>query len=207
MEKVKHNIIFLDFDGVLNGDEFFVSQRRKAIACGLSITDSKLWNIEFKDESIVDKYWANHMDWNNIKHLIGLEKQIPNLAIVLSTSWRNGKTITDWNKQFNNIVGWNIPIIGKTSFDINKQLTSKEVYEMDTIEGFIKEEDARGREAMDWLICNADIVKNYVVIDDFTGDMLICQKDNCVTTDESIGLTENDVDKMIEILGGTHGEN
>ena len=187
-------------DGVLNGDEFLVSQRRKTITCGLSTTDSKLWNMEFKDESIVDKYWANYMDWNNIKHLIGLEKQIPNLAIVLSTSWRNGKTITDWNKQFSNIVGWNIPIIGKTPKNKIDEI------KLFTLLSGAYTSSCRGLEIYDYIQQNEESIINYCILDD-NDDILYEQKDNFVTTDESIGLTEKDVDKMIEILGGTHGEN
>lgn len=72
----------------------------------------------------------------------------------------------------------------------------------------------RGVEIKQWIDTNihSDNGKNwerkklnvdytYVIIDD-DSDMLLEHKDNFVRTDGNIGLTENDVEKIIEILNG-----
>ena len=62
--------------------------------------------------------------------------------------------------------------------------------------------DWRGHEIREWLYENRDVVENYVVLDDtlfddFNDGTFI---DHVIITSSETGLTDEDVDKAIEIL-------
>ena len=88
-------VIFLDFDGVLNGMNFLEEQDRKR-------REEDNINLVLNEEENLDRFWASQMDQKNIKEfMLAFEKK--DVKIVLSTSWRRMKSIEDWNEQFKKI--------------------------------------------------------------------------------------------------------
>ena len=72
-------VIFLDFDGVLNGMNFLEEQDRKR-------REEDNINLVLNEEENLDRFWASQMDQKNIKEfMLAFEKK--DVKIVLSTSW------------------------------------------------------------------------------------------------------------------------
>ena len=168
----KYNILFLDFDGVFNG-------------IGLRDWKNNRYSLD-KDlggvmSKIIPGYktkWQ-HFDvdifYSKVKILIEALRDIPDLKIVLSTSWRNLKTPHEFDTAFKAIPGWTFDIIGKTGHD---------------------EHSIRGKEIKSWLELNCNLVKHYVILDDETIDMLPEQADHIVKTSVVLGITHKDAIKI-----------
>ena len=86
---MKYNIIFLDFDGLLNNIPELISRQRNLIE-----GQTKEYDLKLKSTEGLDEFWANEMCWSNFKPMIKCLSKIPNVKIVLSTSWRTIKTLT-----------------------------------------------------------------------------------------------------------------
>ena len=100
--------------------------------------------------------------------------------VVISSSWGcdNGQT---WKKL--RFKGFNLKVIGYT-----------EHYEI------CSDWIVRGNSIKKWLYDNCnDIDYQYAIVDD-NGDMLLEQKDHFVQTNSIIGITDEDVEKLNEIL-------
>lgn len=109
-----------------------------------------------------------------------------NVEVVVSSSWGE-----DGVKQLKN-VGLELPIIGHT-------------------EHFYQDWLCRGNEIEKWLHDNFDGMStkfgkkwqnqeyNYVILDDDI-DMLLGQKDNFIHIDRETGITEKDIEKIVDIL-------
>lgn len=145
--KKLNKVLFLDIDGVLNGYDIFQSKRPYPLS-------------EFNEEKV------------NI--LNSLFEEIPDLKLVLSSSWRFFDGIE-------NIV--------KAS-GISKELFSITPYS----------EKSRGDEIKQWI---KDFNKPciYCIVDDID-DFYDDQKDSIVFTNPNIGITEKDVEKIKLILNG-----
>lgn len=162
-KKTWKKILFLDIDGVLSSNEFFIKTGGKS--------------------GFIDK-----------EKVALLNKLKPyNVEVVISSSWGyNEDTV-------NTLIscGLELPIIGGTEHFHNNWV-------------------CRGNEIAKWLSVTFDNYSvfngrpfiyegykgsdyEYVIIDDDV-DMLMCQKDNFIKVDSDTGLTEDDVNKIIDIL-------
>lgn len=144
--KKLNKVLFLDIDGVLNGYDIFKSKRPYPLS-------------EFNEEKV------------NI--LNSLFEEIPDLKLVLSSSWRFCDGIE-------NII--------KAS-GISKELYSITPYSVRN----------RGDEIKQWLNANEPCI--YCIVDD-VDDFYDDQKDSIVFTNPNIGITEKDVEKIKLILNG-----
>ncbi len=116
------------------------------------------------------------IDPNNVKTLNKLKEY--NVEIVISSSWGHDDGRTE--KTLKNC-GLELPIIGYT-------------------EHFYSDWLCRGNEIEKWIIENCkEIDYEYVIFDD-EDDMLLRQKDNFINVNGEYGLTENDIQKAIDIL-------
>ena len=185
---MKYKILFLDFDGVLNNEPTLI-QRSKL---NYDLELDYISNVPIKSTSDSYSLFFNEVCWTNLSAIIKCFNQIPNLKIVLSTSWRNMKTLEEWNYQFSLIEGWNFDIIDKTPQYLNCN-------EMVEIIGGFKSTNCRGKEIQFWLDNNKDMVDNYCILDDEC-DMLIEQQYNFVQTDLNFGFTESDIEKVLKIF-------
>lgn len=125
-----------------------------------------------------------HMD------ILGKILESTGAYIVISSSWRRynlEQTINFITSRSNPFVGENpFPFTDKV-IDIAKRLTPIKMSE------YIY----RGDEIKEWLDNNE--VESYVILDDIN-NMLSCQQNNLVLTDEKKGLTDKDAQKAISIL-------
>ena len=173
-------IIFLDIDGVLNSEKWYKER-----------FDKKLYpNLE--------GYPLCEFDPLTIEQL-NLLTDKTNAKIVISSTWRMGRTIDELKKLFEE-VGIKGEIIGVTP-----HLTFSDGHGVD-----------RGNEIKRWIDLNCirwwdkmlsqkekDItLESYVILDD-DPDMLLEQKDNFVRTSWRDGLTALHTRKAIKILNTT----
>ncbi len=137
-----HNIIFLDVDGVLNHELWYTKINRKE----MSFIDS-------------------HFDIEKVHLLNNLCKET-NAKVVISSSWRIGRTLEEMK-------------------DI---LKSKEAtFEVIDMTGTCCS-GIRGVEIRNWIKNNSDKVKNYAILDD-DSDMLLWQQKHFFHVDRYCGLT------------------
>lgn len=125
-----------------------------------------------------------HMD------ILGKILESTGAYIVISSSWRR----YNLEQTINFITSRSNPFVGKNPFpfvdrviDITKRLRPIKMSE------YIY----RGDEIKEWLDNNE--VESYVILDDIN-NMLSCQQNNLVLTDEKKGLTDKDAQKAIRIL-------
>ena len=192
----KYNIVFLDFDGVINSDHWLQRfyQLRKTTQ-----ETTIFYNLEFKDKTKeTDIYWANSMDYRLIELLANTLNKVKNPKVVLSTSWKGLFSTEKWNELFNNLKCWNIEIIGKTPKDLNKEIIPV-ITLAELIGGFSVSENSRGLEIQKWLVENENIVENYIILDDFD-DMLKEQAENFILTNAKTGITKEDMEQLLKIL-------
>jgi len=103
-------VLFIDLDGVLNNEGYFVMR-------------PKGHQQDYSDMGDVEHNIDNH----NFAHLCYLCESRPSLKLVLSTDWRNVLELDDWNKVFtklgckNSIVGRTL-MFGDREEEINKYL-------------------------------------------------------------------------------------
>jgi len=168
--------LFLDIDGVLNSQDWFYSD--------------KLQNLV----STKDLGEKEAFDPTAIKLLTDIVLAT-NCDIVISSSWRKGRTIERLRELFTE-VGFkhSHKIIGKTDSLYNWLLPK------------VHCPSIRGLEIRVWLETNIKkinpIYQNdyiYCILDDDT-DMPFEQKDNFVNTDVQTGLTIEDAGSVIKIL-------
>lgn len=99
--------------------------------------------------------------------------------IVISSTWRMGKKVSTFNKMFALYGEYDIEAIDKTPLHWS---------------------GTRGTEIQHWLDAHPEVT-NYVILDD-NDDMLSSHVGHFVQTDEKVGLTEQDAERAIAILGG-----
>lgn len=167
----KTKLIFLDVDGVLNHELYYVEkdQQQRADEIG---------------------YPQSEFDPATIELLNSVVKQT-GADVVISSCWRNNKTVDELIELFKS-VGFTGNIIGKTpNLSLNDCFTKKRTH-LST---------PRGCEIAEYIQANygynADI--KYVILDD-DSDMLLWQQKNFIHVDSYAGLTETHVSAIIEKL-------
>jgi hypothetical protein len=181
-------IIFLDIDGVFNCQLFFESKQYKDYReakkqLKKDVKKGKIERLDFYTSQICKE----RVQWFNI-----LCEEI-NAEVVVSSSWRSGKTIEELQEIFD-YCGGTFKVISKTEHL-----------------GF-----ERGIEISKWLKdnikpethgCNYYDFHKYAIIDD-DSDMLLNQRFNFFQTDNYSGLTPNTCYKIKRfITGKTFGNN
>lgn len=154
-------VIFLDFDGVLNSTQSAIYHVRK---------NTQYDTLFFGD-------WCPISFSNFIRILDAM----PDVKIVISSSWRCGRTLDELK-------------------DILQGQGVKPSFVIDTTKAHSDRGTERGWEIQDWLDAHPEVTK-YVILDD-TADMLESQKENFVNTDGHLGLTIHDACQAYGILGG-----
>jgi hypothetical protein len=99
-----------------------------------------------------------------------------NDKIVLTSNWRD----KDWICEYLVTNGVKLDVIDKTPFI---KLNDRTV---------------RGVEIQEYIINNN--CDNYVILDNYIDDLLLCQKEHIIEVNGMVGLTEDDVGKAIKIL-------
>lgn len=161
-------VLFLDVDGVLNSVQavYFYHRRNKG-------TVKTEWNPYEEFCPIA------------ISNLVGILEAVPDLKIVVSSTWRLGcVTADDLRKIFDPI-----PLA-------DGQKLIKDAI-IDRTPAF--RDGPRGNEIADWLKKNP--VAQYAIVDD-DSDMLENQMSNFYQTDGYVGLNWRDSDKIINHFGG-----
>lgn len=179
-------LIFLDIDGVLNCQLFYKSNQ---------FNDYKEAKKQLRKDvksQMIDKldYYSRQICKERIKWLSELCKDV-NAKVVVSSTWRSGKTVEELQEIFD-YCGGTFKVIGKTPHT---------GYE-------------RGTEISKWLKENIKLETHgchyfdfhtYAIIDD-DSDMLLNQRFNFFQTDSYSGLTPNTCYKIKRfIIGQTFG--
>lgn len=172
------NIIFLDVDGVLNYQLFYQKQFSDKITFLDNIPiykQVKKWlrKSAKKKEMDWDEYYKSQICQERIQWLNNLCYET-DAAIVVSSSWRSGKTVEELQKIFNNS-GASFRVLDKTGHCAC---------------------GIRGVEIHEWLKANVDKYfecnyydfYRYAIIDD-DSDMLLWQQNHFFQTDAYSGLT------------------
>jgi hypothetical protein len=181
-------VIFLDIDGVLNSQDWYVYRRD---------------NVEM--DSVSAQYPFYEFDPRAVERLNRLI-EVTGAKLVISSSWRSGETVETLQGLMDR-VGVKGEVIGLTP-----HLWCKKPYE--DMEGY---RIPRGCEIDWWLDNHGDFqrinwskeeqlkymnkakVKNYIIIDD-DSDMLYGQREHFIHTSHNHGLTDELVEKAIAIL-------
>lgn len=165
-------IIFLDIDGVLNNELWYRSEN-------------------FRQGKDREEYELSQFDPRCVAHLNHLTLET-NAKIVVSSSWRLGKTVEELQELFEKI-GIEGEVIDKTPY---LRFQKNDDYDRSV---------PRGCEIKAWLESNKSILGDkmskvkYVILDD-DSDMLYWQRKNFVQTDPYCGLTSQGVFKAKNIL-------
>jgi hypothetical protein len=185
-------VIFLDIDGVLNHQDWYVRRREM----GLDDISSNYPLYEFDPDSIEQL--------NRIVESTGAK-------VVVSSTWRLGRTIKELQELLNK-VGFIGEVYDKTPHfhakgeDNDGSRISYSVPRGCEIGWWLKEKG--GFQRINWSteeqikFMEESMVKNYVILDD-DSDMLFGQKEHFVKTYWMNGLTKERADKSIEILNKT----
>ena len=181
-------VIFLDIDGVLNSQDWYV-YRRDNVAM----------------DSIQSQYPFYEFDPRAVERLNRIVAET-GAKIVVSSSWRSGETVESLQKLLDS-VGFKGEVIGLTP-----HLWCQKPYE--DMDGY---RVPRGCEIDWWLDNHGDFqrinwskeeqikyvqsakVKNYIILDD-DSDMLYNQREHFIRTPHDHGLTDELADKAISIL-------
>lgn len=184
-------IIFLDFDGVLNSENWY--KRR--------------FN-EIDTEDILGKYPFYEFDPLSIVELNRIIEETE-AKVVVSSTWRIGKRVEDLQKMLD-VVGFKGEVIDTTPHfsakgtDNNDNRIGYTIPRGCEIDWWLKE---RGKfQRINWSYerqleyLEKSLVKNYVILDD-DSDMLYRQREHYVKTNGyGRGLVKQTSDKAIEIL-------
>ena len=172
----KYNIVFLDFDGVLNGIKL-----RRWRHLDYSLDEELKGVLSERIEKYPEgwEHFDNDIFYDKIQILITALNLIPDMKIVLSTSWRKLKMVHHFDFVFKQIPEWNFDIIGRTGNDPYGK---------------------RGHEIDKWLELNKSIVQNYFIIDDETCDMLPKQNSRIIKTSVNYGICKKDILKIKRII-------
>ncbi len=179
---LKDKYLFLDIDGVLNSNEYYVRRETNE--------DFKKHRLSKKFSEVTDNKWE--FDPIAVERLNRIIKETK-AKIVVSSTWRTIPNIEQILKD----AGIKGKVIGITSSFWWKDIARNEPF----VDGHCS--IPRGLEIEEWLCANFKYSDRYsikyCIIDD-DDDMLYRQKDNFVRTDWWFGLTDEDADKVIKIL-------
>jgi HAD domain in Swiss Army Knife RNA repair proteins len=177
-------IIFLDFDGVLNSNDWYV---RRQETHDMDAVNNNYPFSEFDPDTV------NRL--NTIITLTGAK-------VVVSSSWRHNKSIEELQSILNQ-VGFVGHVIDKTS--CFGGVDGYSIPRGCEIEAWL---DKKGFQRINWSkeeqqkYIDKSIVKNYIILDD-DSDMLYNQKEHFVITGWKFGLDDSAMHKSIDILNST----
>ncbi len=171
------SIIFLDIDGVLNCQTFYVERQNKKKKKTPKGVSAKKTKMEFYSEQICKE---------RIKWLNGLCEEV-NAVVVISSSWRLGKTV-ERLREVMKYCGGTFEIIDKTSHTGYERGTEISLWLRDNIKP-----ETHG--------CHYYDFKKFVIIDD-DSDMLLRQQPHFFQTDNYSGLTPTTCYKIKRFLTG-----
>ena len=177
-------IIFLDIDGVLNSNDWYV---RRKDHYEMDAVENQYPFYEFDPEAI-----------NRLNAII----ELTNAKVVVSSSWRHGRSVEEL-QMILDTVGFVGEVIDKTvHFGGIDGYTIPRGCE---IEHWLEK---KGFQRINWSIEKQQMyidksqVKNYIILDD-DSDMLYTQKEHFIHTSWKSGLTDELMHKSIEILNST----
>lgn len=174
---VRLKVLFLDIDGVLNSAAsatFWHSHR-----------DQSKWEMYASWTGTLKEYLAQEFDPMAISNLEELVRRVPEVQIVVSSTWRIGETAESLKKIFQPFELISSRIVGCTPI--------------------FRENRHRGNEIQHWLDQHPDTL-SYVILDD-DSDMLESQFPYFVDTDYRNGFTFLDMLKAEKILKGGGNQN
>lgn len=188
-------IIFLDIDGVLNSNDWYMYRQCKIVSGDIPSGD------------VTKKYPFYEFDPKAIARLNKIIVQT-NAKIIVSSTWRLGRRAEDLQEILTS-VGCIGEVIGTTpsmrGTSINGEKDSYTIprgCEIDwTLNKYGFSRVNWSEKYQDEVIEKAEI-KNYVILDD-DSDMLYDQIEHFINCDSLYGLTDEDADKSIKILNKT----
>jgi hypothetical protein len=158
-------ILFLDIDGCLNSKQDILMQK-----------EEKLKGAKTPDEADFE-YMKAYTDPKNVWCLKYIMDKVPDLAIVISSAWRNAFDMELFKELFKHYGLDGERIIGKTP----KRFSSERVHEIH-----------------EWLDEHKDIEKWLALDDHPVFNLEDCDKVNELLTDSWVGLTMQDAFKVIK---------
>ena len=179
------SIVFLDVEGVLYRKSSFKHSKVEELFPDVKSHKDYQYNIA-----------ATHFfDSRAVSCLETLLKKIPNVGIVVSSSWRLGYNVPLLKEIFA-LYSFSELIVGKTPDYLPNHGRDSEasVFLTDTFYG-------RGREIACWLEKH-DEVKEFIILDDNDSGLSHSFSRHFVQVDDSKLLTEKDVKKAVELLDG-----
>ena len=165
-------IIFLDIDGVLNSQLWYLRIRNGETSCH---DDVGLHNRNIDTTAV--KFLNTLIDETGAK-------------VVITSTWRLGRTIGELQSILES-AGFVGEVIGKTE-DLRYGSGGESILRGNEILHWIKSNEAL-------LDCYYNDFKSYVIIDD-DSDMLYWQRNNFVQTDGYVGMTPTTIFKSKKIL-------
>lgn len=171
-------VLFLDFDGVINSHQSATFWHNKR--------DQSKWENEMYSswKGSLFEYLAHEFCPIALSNVEELVRRIPDLKIVVSSTWRLGSSVEDLKKILSGAKLVADAVIDKTP---------------------AFRDGPRGNEIQHWLDAHPE-VEEYVIVDD-DNDMLESQKEHFVNTSELHGFQFGDMLHAQRILkeGGFHG--
>lgn len=169
-------MVFLDFDGVINSHQSFNFWHNKR--------DQKKWENELYTEwkGTLYEYLAQEFCPIALNNLEDVFRQIPDIKIVVSSTWRLNNDVEALKKILE-----------------PAKLVSAAV--IDRTPRFTENDKCRGDEIQDWLNRHPEVTE-YVIIDD-SSDMLDSQKERFVRTSTLHGFLYGDKLRVLRLFGKT----
>ncbi len=164
------NLIFLDFDGVMNSDKYFAGP----------IFKNETKDMDWDEIMLIAHH--THLDRDAIQ-LVNQLVVRSGASVVVSSTWRQHYSIDELNKMLADR-GATFNIIAATP--VHRSYL-----------GWGLQHTIRGHEIQDYLDGVLEPVQ-FVILDDI--DNMDHLSNHLVLTDESIGLTSEDVEKALQIL-------
>ena len=174
-------VLFLDFDGVLNSHQSAIFWHNKR--------DQSKWENEMYSswQGTLKEYIAHEFCPIALSNMEELIRRVPDLKIVVSSTWRIGETVESLKK-----------ILAPAPLIANAIIDTTPIYR----------DAPRGEEIDSWYVKNAVKlgVEEYVIVDD-DRDMQEFQMKYFVNTSGLHGFTFADMLHALRILkeGGIHG--
>jgi hypothetical protein len=161
-------ILVLDFDGVLNNAEFFT--RRAA----------RWKRLEAEGRDLVIEREREDLAPENLAELAYLMASVPEMEVVVSSTWRLGRSLGDLSRML--VAGGVAP---RRMRGVTPRFPGKH----------------RGQEIQDWLEQNRHDASRIIILDDDRDmDHLMPR---LVHTDYFVGLTRANVNQALDLLGVT----
>jgi hypothetical protein len=162
-------VLFLDFDGVLNSRQHFLATAGFKVPGADTLSDANLFKMK------------NDINRNNIWVLGYILDQVPDLKIVISSAWRMFYDMEDFNELFKIFKLDPTRIIGKTPKKFSSERHTEIKMWLD-----------------DWTEINHKQVDFLAVDDHVIWDLMQEFKDREILTDPWVGLSMHDAFKIIK---------